>query len=148
MASGWKTVRDQINTTLEGSPLELRRVKKGLADFAGQPLTEAGNTLYQKGFFVMPNGLQKGPLMERSSKHREMFCEIYTGISVGADFDVALDELTERVEKIIELLHDTAANVPGSRMVELSGQAIYQVDQESFEQVYVRIPLRVEYQMP
>lgn len=145
MASGWSVVRDELNTALE--TLDLVRAERGIADFAGQPEPGAGYALFENGYFVVPNSMIKGDVMQTRSRQRFMFCEIYTGISIGADFDVASDALAERVELILQLTHDTSANIPSARIAELSGPVQFQFDQQSFEQMYARIPLRIEYEM-
>lgn len=147
MASGWSTVRDEIRAVLEGNPYNLRRVKQGVADLAGLVESGAGAGLFHDGYFMSPVSMEVGPYMQLLSTERAFQFEIYTGITVGSDFDTSLDELQERVEQLVQDFHNCNANVPSAKILSLYAPIVFSTMPDEPTNLYAVMPYRCIYRM-
>ena len=147
MPSGYAAVRAEINATLEGPDLNLRRIKRGIADLAGNPNSNAGKALFQDGYLIRPTSMAIGPYMQLLSTERAFGFEIYTGLTIGADYDESFDILLERVEIIIQKFHDCNANIPSAKIVTLAAPVTFTAVQETPDQVYALMPYSCVYRM-
>lgn len=148
MPSGWTAVRDELRATLEGTGLDLRRVKRGVADLAGLVESGAGRGLFDNGYFISIRGLNLGPYMQTLSTERTLGFEIYTGTNIGSDYGESLDTLIERCELIAQKLHDCNANIPSAKIVTLAGDVSFNHLLDEAAQAFAVMPYRVVYRMP